>query len=43
MVLELWDAEDERLVAKPCNEEEGIFHVVGVNFGIVAGELAGNY
>ena len=22
------DAEDERVVAKPCNEEESVFHVV---------------
>ena len=28
MVPEARDAEDERVVAKPCNEEEGVFHVV---------------
>ena len=28
MVLEPWDAEDEWVVAKPCNEEEGVFHMV---------------
>ena len=28
MVPKPRDAEDERVVAKPCNEEEGIFHVV---------------
>ena len=28
MVPEPRDAEDERLVAKPCNEEECVFHVV---------------
>ena len=28
MVLEPRDAKDEQVVAKPCNEEEGVFHVV---------------
>ena len=28
MVPEPQDAEDERVVAKPCNDEEGVFHVV---------------
>ena len=28
VVPEPRDAEDELVVAKPCNEEEGVFHVV---------------
>ena len=45
MVPEPRNAEDERVVAKPCNEEEGIFHVVSdLKLGAdVEGNHAGCY
>ena len=38
VVPEPRDPEDERLVAKPCNEEESIFHVVS-DLKLVADEV----